>query len=54
MELEKLPENILFEISKFADPQSRSNLKLTSKFFNDFIRKNPDFCMGYFKLRPNS
>jgi hypothetical protein len=48
MELEKLPETVLFEIGRYADTESRSNLKLTSKFFNDFIGKNPDFCMGFF------
>jgi hypothetical protein len=43
MDLQNLPENVLFKICRYADDY-KWNLLLTSKYFNDFIGRNQKLC----------
>jgi hypothetical protein len=44
MELQNLPEHILVKVCRYSNLKSKLNLMLTSKFFNEFIGRNPEVC----------
>lgn len=44
MQLEDLPEPVLFKILEYTNLQSKFNLMLANKFFYEIIGKNSRFC----------